>query len=114
MEGDGRPGNREEVSIREQSQEVRLTSWPGLGLNRLHVGQASLSCICEQMVILGVGGLAAPGVGESLPVCAAGEKDACCDGFLIYYVGWPRWHLQSTELLEAHGYLEYIAPAPRH
>lgn len=56
MEGDGWPGNREEVSIREQSQEVRLTSWPGLGLNRLHVGQASLSCICEQMVILGVGG----------------------------------------------------------
>lgn len=56
MEGARRLGRREEVSIREQSQEVRLTSWPGLGLNRLHVCQASLSCICEQMGILGVGG----------------------------------------------------------
>lgn len=33
---------------------------------------------------------------------------------LYYYLGWPRWHLESTELLEACGYLVSIAPAQHH
>lgn len=114
MEEGGRLGSREEVSIHEQSQEGRLTSWPGLGLNRLHVHQASLACIWEQMGILGAGAWLLQRL-ENLRLSAQLERRMpVVMASLCYYMGCPRWHLQSTELLEAHGYLEYIAPAQHY